>query len=63
MTIPDYLMAAPWWHWIFFVFFSAVIMASVTKLAKRLTIFRIDRRTENHTHQHTHQHIHNPPEK
>ena len=60
MSITDYLMAAPWWHWIFFVILGTIALAVISQVVKKLTIFKIDKRTESHTHTHTHQHIHNP---
>jgi len=60
MTVTDYLLAAPWWQWIFLVILAALATAAITQVFKKLTIFKIDKRTETHTHQHNHQHIHNP---
>jgi uncharacterized protein YpmS len=48
MTVPDYLMAAPWWHWLFFVL-----------IALCLAIWRpftINKSTQTHNHEHKHVH-------
>ena len=46
MTIGDYLIAAPWWHWIFFVLIASL-------LAKWRPL-ELKKSTETHEHKHVH---------
>lgn len=48
MGLPEYLIAAPWWHWVFFVLIAAL-------LAKWRPI-KLIKRNEVHTHEHKHVH-------
>ena len=46
MTVPDYLMAAPWWHWIFWVLIAALL--------SKWRPLTLKKSTETHEHKHVH---------
>ena len=46
MSIGDYLIAAPWWHWIFFVL--------IASLLAKWRPFTLNRNNETHEHKHVH---------
>ncbi len=46
MTIGDYLIAAPWWHWVFFLIIAALLA--------KWRPFEIRKDTHNHEHKHIH---------
>jgi hypothetical protein len=46
MSIGDYLIAAPWWHWLFFL-----LIAAVLSKWRPLSLSK-----DTHTHEHKHVH-------
>lgn len=46
MTLGDYLMHAPWWHWMFFVLIAACL--------SQWRPFVLKKTTETHEHKHLH---------
>lgn len=52
MSIGDYLIQAPFWHWVFFLLFAACLA--------KWRPFKTVKRTDNHTHEHKHVHQEKP---
>jgi hypothetical protein len=48
MAFTDYLIAAPWWHWLFTLFILAVL--------SRFRLFRVKIVRNTHEHKHVHHH-------
>lgn len=53
MSFFDYLIAAPWWHWIFFVLIAALL--------SKWRPFHLKKTNETHTHDHKHVHTGKDP--
>ena len=46
MTFTAYLLAAPWWHWLFFVLIAALL--------SQWRPIRVKKSTHTHEHKHVH---------